>query len=371
MSSSCALQVPGGREGSSEHSSQDGACHFSCLGCLEGEIACKPGLKVFRRLQASGALDITLQVTISMGSAGLQEASKRPDSLRRHMPAWSWEEIQAARQHIFSRHPETDVASRYSKWGGIPRYVLQKTDAADQDLLQKALNCCSLDNVTCGMESISRASDFTHFLLHLTVEAGYLAGPVVFASDWVQGEVISRCLKFRRDDLRHFVAGSWGEPTIAAFRGALWESYAHAALQCGGSFSCRDLQDAGADPFEIELQPGSSSVGLWDLQDITTELGSGVDRWGRSENLPEFYAVVQPDKLFQITVSGDPRVKAKGLANAVRAMRAKERAVQLFFVVPPHVFSSYTTQTLKQTGGDLAAENVAGAGKQFVLKVGV
>ena len=223
------------------------------------------------------------------------------------------------------------------------------------------------------MGDLSGASDFTHFLLHLTVEAGYLAGPVVFASDWVQGEVISRCLKFRRDDLRHFVAGSWGEPSVAAFRGALWESYAHAALQRGGSFSCRDLQDAGADPLEIELEPGSSSVGSWDLQDImiTTELGSGVDRWGRSEDLPEFYAVVQPDKLFQITVSGDPRVKAKGLANAVYAMQATERAVQLFFVVPPHVFSSYTTQTLKQIRGDLAAENVAGAGKQFVLKAGI
>ena len=246
MSSSCALQVPGGWEGSSEHSSQDGACHFSCLGCLEGEITCKPGRKSSKRLQTSGALDITLQVTISMGSAGLQEASKRPDSLRRHMPAWSWEEIQAARQHIFSRHPEADVASRYSKWGGIPRYVLQNTDAADQDLLQIALNCCSLDNVTRGLESISCASDFTHFLLHLTVEAGYLAGPVVFASDWVQGEVISRCLKFRRDD---FVAGSWGKPSVAAFRGALWESYAHAALQRGGG--------------------GASAAGICKMQELT------------------------------------------------------------------------------------------------------
>ena len=69
-------------------------------------------------------------------------------------------EIQAARQPIFSRHPKADVASRYSKWGGIPRYVLQNTDAADQDLLQIALNCCSLDNVT-HFGSISRASGFT------------------------------------------------------------------------------------------------------------------------------------------------------------------------------------------------------------------
>ncbi len=86
--------------------------------------------------------------------------------------------------------------------------------------------------------------------------------------------------------------------------------------------------------------------------------------------MPAIDAVVQPDKLFQITVWGDHRINAKGLlANAVRAMRAEERAVQLFFVVPPDVFSSYTKQTLKRIRGDFAAENVARAVKQFVLKV--
>lgn len=306
---------------------------------------------------------------ISTGSVDLQEAIKRPDSLLRHMPTWSWEEMQAARQHIFSSQPEADVASRYSRWGGIPRFVLQKTDAADQALLQKALNDCSLGDLTSSMTGLSCASKISHRLLHLTVEAGYLEGPMVFASDWVQGEVISRYLQFRQHEVHDFLAASGGEPTVAAFRGALWERYAHVALQRGGSFSCRDLQDAEAGPFEMELQPCSSSVGLWDLQDITTELGSGVYGWGRSKNLPAIDAVVQPDKLFQITVSGDHRVNAKGLANAVRAMRAEERAVQLFFVVPPDVFSSYTKQTLKRIRGDLAAENVARAVKQFVLKV--
>ena len=109
-------------------------------------------------------------------------------------------------------------------------------------------------------------------------------------------------------------------------------------------------------------------MGLWDLEDIT-KLGSGVYGWGRSQNLPAIEAVVQPDKLFQITVSGDHGVNAKGMANAVRAMRAEERAVQLFFVVPPEVFSSYTKQTFKRIRGELAAENVTRAVKQFVLEV--
>ena len=287
------------------------------------------------------------------------------------MPTWSWEEIQAARQHIFSSQPAADVASRYSRWGGIPRFVLQKTDAADQALLQKALNECSLGDLTNSMSNLSSGSKISHRLLHVTVEADYLEGPVVFASDWVKGEVISRYLQLRQHEVHDFLVASGGEPTVAAFRGALWERYAHVALQRGGSFSCRDLQDVDveAGPYQIELQPCSSSVGLWDLQDIYTGLGSGVYGWGRSKNLPAIDAVVQPDKLFQITVSGDHRVNAKGLANAVRAMHAPEQDVQLYFVVPPNVFRSYTKQSLKRIRGDLAAEHVARAVKQFVLKL--
>jgi len=208
---------------------------------------------------------------------------KRPDSVLRHMPVWSWEEIEAAHQHIFSSQLEADVASRYSKWGGIPRFVLQKTDAADQALLTKALNSCSLTFLTSSMVNLSTASKFSDMLLHLTMEAGYLKGPVVFASDWVQGEVISRCLQHGRHEVHNFLAASRGEPSVAAFRGALWERYAHVALQRGGWFTCRDLQDPEAGSFEIELQPCSSSVGLCNVQDISTGLSSGVYGWGRNK----------------------------------------------------------------------------------------
>ena len=110
-------------------------------------------------------------------------------------------------------------------------------------------------------------------------------------------------------------------------------------------------------------------MGLWDVQDISTGLSSGVYGWGRSKNLPAINAVVQPDKLFQITVSGDHRINSKGLADAVRAMQAEEGDVQIFIVVPPDVFSNYTKQTLKRSRGDLEAESAARAVKQFVFKV--
>ena len=313
----------------------------------------------------------TAQRSNAKAFTNLQEAKKRPDSVLRHMPVWSLEEIQAARQHIFSSQLKADVASRYSRWGGIPRFVLELTDEADQALLTEALDACSINGLTSSMINLSTASKVSHRLLHLSVKAGYLKGPVMFASDWVQGELISRYLQLRQHEVHDFLVASGGVPSVAAFRGALWERYAHVPLQRGGRFSCRDLQDPEAGPFEIELQPCSSSVGLWDVQDISTGLSRGVYGWGRSKNLSAVDAVGQPDKLFQITVSGEHRINARGLADAVRAMQAEERDVQLFFVVPPDVFSSYTKQTLKRIRGDLAAKSVAHAVKQFVLRLDI
>ena len=297
---------------------------------------------------------------------------KRPDSLLRQMPVWSWEEIQAARQHVFSSQPEADVASRYSKWGGIPRMVLQNLDVSHQALLTTALASCSLNELIDSLTSLSyTASKVSDMLLHQTVNAGYLKGPVVFASDWVQAEMISRYAQSRQVAVRSFLTESGGRPSVAAFRAALWEHWVHAALQRGGSFSCRDLQDPNAGPFKIDLEPCSSSEGLWDVEGSSAGLSSGVYHWQRSKALPAGDALIQPSVCIELSKSGDHRVDARGMANAVRGMQAEERDAQLFFVVPPAVFGSYPKQTLKRIRGGHAAEDVDRAVKQFVLRVDI
>ena len=80
-------------------------------------------------------------------------------------------------------------------------------------------------------------------------------------------------------------------------------------------------------------------------------------------------AVVQPDKLFQITVSDDHRIDVRGLASAVEAMQASQSQVQLYFAVPPDKFAPFTKQTLKRIRGDVEAASVARSVKQYVLKI--
>ena len=252
--------------------------------------------------------------------------------------------------------------------GGIPRYVLQQTDAGHQALLQQALEDCSLDQLTCSMTNMSGAFKISHRLLHLTVAEGYLMGHVVLASDWVEQELLSRYCQFRQHEVHDFLAASGGDSTIAGFRGKLWERHAHIVLQRGGRFLCWDLQTQG-DAFQIDIDPCTSSVGLWDLADISTELSIGVYGFGKNQTLPAVDAIIQPDRLFQITVSGDHQVNPRGLATAVGEMQAAQEQVKLYFVVPPDVFQGYTKQTLKRIRGDLEAANVARAVKQFVLRL--
>ena len=166
---------------------------------------------------------------------------------------------------------------------------------------------------------------------------------MVFASDWVQGEMISRFLRSRHVGVRNFLAESGGVPSVASLWVALWEQCAHAALQRGGSFSCRDLQHPEAGAFEIQVEPCSSSGGLRDVQNISTGLSNGVYGWGRSKNLPAAEAV-QPARLLQITMSRDHSTSARSMTDAARAMQGGGRKVKLFFCGPRDVFGRYTKQ---------------------------
>ena len=285
------------------------------------------------------------------------------------MSVWSWPEVQAAREHIFSQQAEADIHARFCLWGGIPRYVLQLLDALHQDLLTEAVDNCSLGDLLASMTNINSAVKLSHRLIHLTVTAGCKKGHVQFASQWVGDQLISKYLQYKTRELTDFLTASGGEPAVADFRGRLWERHAHDSLFRGGTFSCRDLTKAPRDVFEHDLLPCSSQKGLWDVADIGTELDDGVYGFGKNRAFPAVDAVVQPDQLFQITVSEDHRINVQGLVSAVQAMRADAADVKLFFAVPPDRFDAYPKQSLKGIRGDIEAARAARSVNQYVLKI--
>ncbi|RHZ52103.1 hypothetical protein Glove_465g31 [Diversispora epigaea] len=58
----------------------------------------------------------------------------------RYMPIWSLEEIETYRKTIFNHLKSEKVDDLFSKWGGIPRFVLEKSqDISQQQLLEEAI----------------------------------------------------------------------------------------------------------------------------------------------------------------------------------------------------------------------------------------
>ncbi|CAL5224669.1 g7391 [Coccomyxa viridis] len=149
------------------------------------------------------------------------------------MGPWSCKEISAARTHIFKDQHVADVKGRFSKWGGIPRFVLPNTDEESQALLKEAIDTFNIGNLTHimimpDMKSSEQAFDIGHKIVHLTVDANNLHGPVVFASDWVREELVRRFSHLKQREERKFLEDGWGNqvPEVFAFGKALRERYA-------------------------------------------------------------------------------------------------------------------------------------------------
>jgi hypothetical protein len=64
----------------------------------------------------------------------------------RFMPVWERKEIDDCRNKIFYDIEKKKVEELFLRWGGVPRFVLEQADEpSHQDLLDKAINKCSMD----------------------------------------------------------------------------------------------------------------------------------------------------------------------------------------------------------------------------------
>jgi hypothetical protein len=270
------------------------------------------------------------------------------------------------RLHIFSAHSQAAVTERFNRWGGIPRWVLENTDDEDQMLITDALAECSIGELVSSINNLSTARKASHRLLHMTVRPNYMKGPVRFASEWVEDQALSMYLQSQQQAVHDFMVASGGESTIAEFRGKLWERHAHRKLQQGGQWTCRSLT-SDSDEYEITLPPCTSVLGIWDHTDIA-QLADAVYAWGKNKRFPAVDAVMQPDKMFQITVSDSHGIDVKGLNNASRALRAFPN-VKLYFVVPPDIFTQFKKQSLKRIRGDVDAAQAARDIEQCVIRI--
>ena len=110
------------------------------------------------------------------------------------MPIWNWKEIKSCRKILYNDKVPLELAKDlFSKWGGIPRYVLEMAnDEIYQSKLIDAIKGCKakiFDDI--GERCIER-SETSHMIAHIDVNPSCKEVILRFASDYVRERVIDR-----------------------------------------------------------------------------------------------------------------------------------------------------------------------------------
>jgi hypothetical protein len=281
---------------------------------------------------------------------------KAVGSTIRYMPVWSWDEIHACHTLLYANDPTrplAEVVAAYERWGGVPRFVLEKLrDKAAQGELDAAIATADLGVVDRCTGEVDSAPETSHRLLHILTQRPYIEKSIAFGSAHIANVVLSKLLQQQRVQLAAFLSSSAGDSTTSGLRGVLFEAFAHRALRAGGTFRMRRLDGSAEEVLQLE---GCSGLRLLNRAEDLTGLPSGLYCQPTAGNFPAVDAVRLPNTLFQMTVSLSHPVKQAALA-AVLQQLPEASSYELFFVVPEDIFGAFGAQNYLNARGGQAAQ---------------
>lgn len=73
----------------------------------------------------------------------------KPGALTLVMPVWSWEELDVCRKLAYPNADEQRAKHLFSRYGGVPRYVLERQDTLPQD------RSCDEDELNAAIREMS------------------------------------------------------------------------------------------------------------------------------------------------------------------------------------------------------------------------
>ena len=265
----------------------------------------------------------------------------------RFMPVWSWQEVESCHQLLYADDPErplAEVRDAFERWGGIPRFVLEKLrDEAAQQSLQEALDTAEVGIIRKSIGQIDAAQEASHRILHIQTQQPFVYRSIAFGSAYIRDRVAELLFLQQRQAMIDFLITSSSSPQLAGVRGELFESYAHRIISSGGSFKVRRLDDGSEETLKLERCAGTHFVrSPSDLAECPSQLHycQPVVR-----NFPAIDAVTLPGSLFQMTVSLMHPVKYAALKVVLDSMPDCSN-YNLFFVVPDDVFPTFSSQSI-------------------------
>jgi hypothetical protein len=264
------------------------------------------------------------------------------------MSIWDLSELEECRSLVYPSMAACDVRSRYGRWGGLPRYVLEKTSDDDQRALSRAIDKSSMRLVRDAAFGLSPNPRVSDLLLHTIVANDFVTTSIEWASVWVFEKVFAKMLLEEREGLLSFVRVARGPELgeLGALRGRLWEGLCHRALAQGGTFAVRRLYPVeGKDERDVTIAPCEFTHVY---QNLSEARAFNASVYLRPHNMGQaaIDSIRQPATLYQITSSTSHGINLEGLKKVMEVMQEPAQAT-LYFVVPEEEFDKFSVNGIK------------------------
>ncbi|CAB5394212.1 unnamed protein product [Rhizophagus irregularis] len=241
----------------------------------------------------------------------------------------------------------------FSKWGGIPRYVLERAnDETHQSKLIDAIKGCKVkifDDI--GEKCIER-SETSHMIAHIDVNPSYKEVILRFASNYVRERVTDKLETSIRARLLEKTKAGTGNSLL----GSVFEYIAHRTLWNGGKFDVRPL-----DKYEDNNNYDSDAIVNLPKQDLPLYfhktridvIEDGVYYQPQESNFPSVDSIIAPNKVFQMTIAKRHSIKMNGLKILYDKFggESADHLIYYYFVVPEHIYDDYKTQNIANSDG--------------------
>ncbi|CAG8493631.1 4984_t:CDS:2, partial [Ambispora gerdemannii] len=258
------------------------------------------------------------------------------------------------------------IPNLFSRWGGIPRFTLEKAqDSSQQNHLEDAISKSNW-RLFDFVGEIDHADDVSHRLIHIHTnlpdEESEENGE---EAPYIQKNLYDLRLNTQ---LRSFVTASSSENEYSTLRGVMFEQIAHRILQKGGTFNIRPLEyDFTSSTIEI---PERIKLVFNDINKIE----EGKYCQPIQKNFASIDAIVAPDTLFQITVSKNHPINMNGMKNLVEKLGGKSgiNTIYFYFVLSKDLSENYQIQHFHTTGKTVAKKIsrwITSRVKQYALKI--
>jgi hypothetical protein len=169
-----------------------------------------------------------------------KEFRKNDDATRLFFPVFSADEIDDMRRTCYPQRAAAEVADRYSRWGGLPRYALGQIDEDSQREIISALTLVDLDALVdvLGAGEIESDAGVSHRLMHMKprgeVQPGlsprtfeyYALAHTEIGTRFIAEHIYAAMKLQASDRLHNLLALPTANASIAKFYGDVYESHA-------------------------------------------------------------------------------------------------------------------------------------------------